>query len=126
MENVEYILDYEYPTERWGCKTTVEETRVFKSLDEAYYFFSIERNNKNKYKSFKKVTSETLDLQDHYIKAIQQQSYVVDYYDISMNREYFDTYEEMYLFIKNNNITCKIDKVRDPFGNDLTKVFVND
>lgn len=125
MENVEYVLDYEYPTKRWGRKTTVEETRIFKNLDEAYYFFSIERNNKNKYKSLRKVTSEELDLQDHYIKAIQQQSYVVDYYDISMNRIYFDTYEEMFLFIKNNLLTCRIDKISDPFGNDLTKVFVN-
>lgn len=126
MGQVEYVLDYEFPTERWGHKTTVEETKTFKSLDEVYYFFSMERNNNNKYNQLKKVTSETLDLQDHYVKAIQQQSYVIDYYDISMNREYFDTYEEMFLFIKNLPITSKIESVKDPFGNDLTKVFVND
>lgn len=126
MENVEYVLDYTIPIYSWGVNSIKDETRTFKNLDEVYYFSPLKRNNKNKYKSLRKVTSEILDLQDHYIKAIQQQSYVVDYYDISINRAYFDSYEEMALFIRNLAITCKIKSVKDLFGNDLTKVFVND
>lgn len=126
MENIKYVLDYTAPIYSWGVNSIKDETRTFKSLNEVYDFFSERREDGNKYKSLRKVTSEELDLQDHYIKAIQQQSYVVDYYDISMNRVYFNTYEEMFLFIKNNLLTCRIDKIRDPFGNDLTKVFVND